>query len=306
MKINTLVKLLSHLRILLVPLLHRTAFLFTNDKLYLQLIYRARFGKKLNLDNPETYNEKLQWLKLYNRCSEYTTMVDKYAVKDYVANIIGDEYIIPTIGVWDSVEDIDFNSLPQQFVLKVTHDSGGLVICKDKSKLDIEKAKQKLRKALLKDYYIPSREWPYKDVPHKIIAEKYMEDETGELRDFKFFCFDGRVKAMFIATDRSNLNEETKFDFFDENFNHLPFTNGHPNSNKTIEKPKNFELMKELGSKLSKGIPHARIDFYDINGKIYFGEITFFHWSGMKPFVPEKWDYIFDSWIELPSKDVRI
>jgi hypothetical protein len=305
MKIKTLIELFRYPRIL-ISILHKTAFLFTNDKLYLQLLYRVSLGKILNLDNPETYNEKLQWLKLFDRRPEYTTMVDKYAVKDYVANIIGDEYIIPTLGVWDRVEDIDFNSLPQQFVLKVTHDSGGLVICKDKSKLNIKKAKQKLSKALLKDYYIPSREWPYKDVPHRIIAEKYMEDETGELRDLKFFCFDGKVNAMFIATDRSNPNEETKFDFFDENFNHLPFTNGHPNSNKTIEKPKNFELMKELGSKLSKGIPHARIDFYDINGKIYFGEITFFHWSGLKPFVPNEWDYIFGSWIELPSKNIKV
>ena len=253
MKKTTIKNLILNPRILLSTFLHKSAFLFSNDKLYLQLVYRARFGKKLNLFNPETYNEKLQGLKLYNRRPEYTTMVDKFAVKDYVANIIGDEYIIPTLGVWDRVEDIDFNSLPQQFVLKVTHDSGGLVICKDKSKLDIEKAKQKLSKALLKDYYIPSREWPYKDVPHKIIAEKYMEDETGELRDFKFFCFDGKVKAMFIATDRSNPNEETKFDFYDMDFNHLDLRMSDPNSkNPPKDKPIMFEKMKELARKISK------------------------------------------------------
>lgn len=273
-----------------------------SDEKYLKLIYWINLGKKLNLENPQTYNEKLQWLKLNDRKDIYTEMVDKYLVKDYVAKIIGEEYIIPTLGVWDSFDEIDFESLPEQFVLKCTHDSGGLIICTDKNGLNKVKAKDKLEKCLKVDYYKRFREWPYKNVKPRIIAEKYMVDESGtELKDYKFFCFDGKVKAMFIATDRSNPNTETKFDFFDREFDHLPFINGHPNADKEIKKPGSFEKMVELAEKLSVGIPQARIDFYDIYGKVYFGEITFFHWSGMKPFKPEEWDYTFGSWIKLPE-----
>lgn len=274
-----------------------------NDIEYLKRLYRAQMKKELNLDNPKTYNEKLQWLKLYDRNPLYTKMVDKYEVKRYVADLIGDEYIIPTIGVWDRFDDIDFDKLPNQFVLKCTHDSGGLVICKDKSKLDLEAAKLKICKSLNRNYYYQGREWAYKDVKPRIIAENYMVDESGyELKDYKFFCFNGVVKAMFIATDRQVVGEETKFDFFDADFNHLPFTNGHPNSKQIIQKPTQFEQMKQLAVILSDGIPHARIDFYEIKGQIYFGEITLSHWSGMVPFEPEEWDYIFGEWLTLPDK----
>ena len=274
-----------------------------SDRKVIEKEFKLTFGRKLDLDNPQTFNEKLQWLKLYNRKPIYTTMVDKYEAKKYVADIIGEEYIIPTLGVWDRFEDIDFDALPDQFVLKCTHDSGGLVICKDKSKLDIGKAEKKIKKSLVRDYYLYSREWPYKDVKPRIIAEKYMEDsETQELRDYKIFCFDGEVKALFIATDRGSQTEETKFDFFDENYNHLPFTNGHPNAKILPQKPEQFELMKELASKLSEGIPHMRVDFYEVDGKVYFGELTFFHWGGLVPFEPEEWDYTFGSWIKLPEK----
>ena len=286
---------------LLIPLGRRGFFNWMSDKKYLNMIFKSKLKKKINWEDPQTFNEKLQWLKLYDRKPIYTTMVDKYAVKKYVADIIGEEYIIPTLGVWDKFDDIDFDKLPNQFVLKCTHDSGGLVIVKDKSKLDKKLAKNKIEKSLKRDYYIAGREWPYKNVPRKIIAEQYMEDtETQELRDYKFFCFNGEVKALFIASDRGNPKEETKFDFYDENFNHLPFTNGHPNATKEIVKPKTFEKMKELASILSKGIPHLRVDFYEIDGKIYFGELTFCHWSGFVPFNPEEWDYIFGSWITLP------
>ena len=271
------------------------------DALYLKLLYKNRMKKKLDLINPKTYNEKLQWLKLYNRKQEYTIMVDKYAVKGYVEKIIGKEYIIPTLGVWEHFDDIDFDKLPDQFVLKCTHDSGGLVICKDKETLDKEKAKKQIEHCLKRRYFLNTREWPYKDVKPQIIAEKYMVDESGyELKDYKFFTFDGKVKAMFIATDRGS-ESETCFDFYDCNFEHLPFKNGHPNAKKKIIKPENFDKMIELAEKLGKDIPHARIDFYNINGKIYFGEITFFHWSGLKPFEPEEWDYKFGSWIQLPG-----
>ncbi|MCM1140586.1 MAG: glycosyl transferase [Muribaculum sp.] len=260
-------------------------------------------GKKLNLDDPVTYNEKLQWLKLYNRNPEYAKMVDKYEAKKYVAELIGEEYIIPTIGIYNNVDEIPWDKLPNQFVLKCTHDSGGIVICKDKSILDIEAAKRKLSRGLRTSYYPRNREWPYKNVIPRIICEEYKVDESGyELKDYKWFCFDGQVKALFIATDRGNPNEDTKFDFFDEDFNHLPFTNGHPNASIVPTKPKGFEIMKQLAAKLSHGMPHARIDFYDINGQVYFGEITFFHWSGIVPFNPESWDETFGSWIKLPSK----
>lgn len=272
------------------------------DKLYLKLFYYIRMQKRLNLNHPQTYNEKLQWLKLYDRNPAYCRMVDKFEAKKYVADIIGDEYIIPTIGIYDSVEEIPWNSLPNQFVLKCTHDSGGIVICKDKDSLNIQEAKKKLSTGLTKSYYYQNREWPYKNVKPRIICEEYKVDESGyELKDYKWFCFDGEVKALFIATDRGK-QEETKFDFYDADFNHLPFTNGHPNSKRTLKKPVGFEKMKELAAKLSKGIPHVRIDLYDINGKIYFGEMTFYHWSGTKPFDPEKWDNIFGSWIKLPKQ----
>ncbi len=272
------------------------------DKAYLKMKFRRSMGHKLNLKAPKSFSEKLQWLKLYDRRPEYTVMVDKVKAKDYVASVLGEEYIIPTLGVWENPDDIDFNKLPDRFVLKCNHNSGtGLFICKDKSKLDIEKVKAELRKGLKDDYYKKNREWPYKDVPRRAFAEAYMEDEYGELRDYKFFCFDGEVKAMFIATDRSKGEHEVRFDFFDENFNHLPFTNGHPNATILPDKPKMFEEMKALASKLSKGIPQVRIDFFEVGTKVYFGEMTFFHWSGMQPFVPEEWDYKFGSWIKLPQ-----
>ena len=271
------------------------------DKLYLQMLYRRVFNKKLDLENPQGYNEKLFWLKLYDRRPEYTTMVDKYAVKQYVADRIGEEYVIPTLGVWNKPEDIEWEKLPDQFVLKCTHDSGGLVICRDKEKLDIQSAMKKLRKSLKTNYYKAGREWPYKNVPRRIIAEKYMEDKSvGELPDYKFFCFDGVVKALFIGTERGT--GDVKFDYYDADFNHLDLVQIHPMSGKDLPKPQHFEKMKELASKLSKGLPQVRVDFYNINGDIYFGELTFFHHGAVIPFHPESWDYTFGSWINLPHK----
>lgn len=268
------------------------------DKLYLKFIYKIKIGKSLNLKNPKTFNEKLQWLKLYDRNPLYTKLVDKYEVKDYVANIIGKEHVIPTIGVYDSFDDINFEKLPKQFVIKCTHDSGGLVIVKDKNKLDIEKAKKKINKSLKKNYYYCGREWPYKNVKPRIIIEKYMEDnKTKELRDYKFFCFDGIPKFMFLATDRQK--NQTKFNFYDMNFNLLPFTQGHPNDLRKILKPEKFDEMVALSKKLSVNIPHVRVDFYEINGKVYFGEMTFYHYSGFTKFNPEEWDEKFGNYIVI-------
>ncbi len=288
----------------IIPILSYKGFLrWIPDKKYLQFIFRIIMKKKLNLDNPITYSEKLQWIKLYDRNPLYIRLVDKYEVKEYIRNIIGDEYVIPTLGVWDKVEDIPFDQLPSQFVLKCTHDSGGIIICKDKNKLDLKKTKKDLNKYLHKSFYWFGREWPYKQVKPRIIAEKYMEDsKTQELRDYKFFSFDGQVNALFIATGRQDPNDETRFDVFDENFNHLDLVNGHPQANIIPDKPECFEKMKSLARKLSSGLPHVRVDFYDIDGEVYFGEMTFFHWSGLKPFEPEKWDEVFGSWITLPEK----
>ena len=271
------------------------------DKWYLFFRFKNRVGYWPHLNHPRTFNEKLQWLKLNDRHAEYTQMVDKIDAKKYVASIIGDKYIIPTLGVWNSVDEIEWDKLPNQFVIKVSSDSGGIVVCKDKQTLDIEKAKEKLSNGWGKNYYVHNKEYPYRDLTPRIIAEEYKEDESGyELRDYKIFCFNGEPKILFVASDRQKAGEDTKFDFFDLNWNHLPFTNGHPNSKEHIAKPKNFEEMLEIAKKLSVGIPQVRIDLYNCNGQIYFGEITFFHWSGMTAFDPIEWDFKLGKMIKLP------
>ena len=270
-----------------------------SDENFLKLKYRLIFGERLDLDNPKTFNEKLQWLKLYDRKDIYTVMVDKYEAKKYVAGIIGEEYIIPTLGIYDKYEDINFDKLPKKFVMKCTHNSGGIVICKDKTKIDNREAKKILNKCLRRNFYYANREWPYKNVKPRIIIEKYMEDKKdGELRDYKLFCFNGKFQMMFIATNRYGAGE-TCFDFFDKDFKHLPFTNGHPNAPVLPHKPTKLKEMIRLAEKLSKGIPQVRVDFYEANGKIYFGEMTFFHWSGLVPFEPEEWDLKFGEMINL-------
>ena len=272
-----------------------------SDSQYLKKMYKIKFHKDLNLENPITFNEKLQWLKLNDRKDIYTTMVDKYKVKDYVASIIGDEYIIPTIGVYNSYDEIDFSKLPEKFVLKPNHTSGDVYICGDKNKINHKKLKKKCKKWLKRDYYLIHREWPYKNVERKLVIEKYMEDKKDkELRDYKFFCFNGKMKYLFIATNRQGEGD-TYFDFFDEKFNHLDITNGHPNAPTIPHKPHNYDKMIELASKLSQNIPHVRVDFYEVNKKIYFGEMTFYHWSGYVPFEPNGWDYEFGKFIKLPK-----
>lgn len=276
------------------------------DKVFLEAAFRARFGRKLNLNNPETFNEKLQWLKLYNRKPEYTKMVDKYLVRDYVKEKIGEEYLIPLLGVWDDPEKIDFDELPMQFVLKCNHNSGlGMCICKDKNSLDINKVKEELKKGINQNYYLTSREWPYKDVPRRIIAEKYMVDESGyELKDYKFYCFDGKVKLVMINSDRMS-SEKTKANYFDENYQPLDFVWGYENAEIPPQKPEKFEEMKYLAEKLSEGISHVRIDFYQTPSGIYFGEITFFDGSGFDAIEPIEWDYKIGRWIKLPLDKVK-
>lgn len=286
---------------LLKRILHLFVKYFGPDKLYLKLWFHSCMGYWMDFKHPRTFNEKLQWLKLHDRKPIYTTLVDKYAVKKYVADIIGEQYIIPTLGVWNSFDDINFDQLPNRFVLKCTHDSGSVVICKDKETFDKDRARQILVSGLKTNYYKKTREWPYKNVKPRIIAEEFKQDiKSNDLPDYKFFCFDGVVKAMYIATERQNNNTDTRFDFFDRDFNHLEFTNGHPMADSTPEKPDCYDEMIELAEMLSKGIPHVRVDFFEENGKVLFGEMTFFHMGGTTPFEPFKWDEVFGSWIKLP------
>ena len=269
------------------------------NRLFLEWHFRWCNGYKLNLNNPQTFNEKIQWLKLNDYHEEYTKMVDKVDAKDYVASVIGEQYIIRTLGVWNTVDEINWEALPNQFVIKSTNDSGGVVVCKDKAKLSMGDAKNKLRSMGGRDYSIISKEYPYKKVPRRFIAEVYIEDESGyELKDYKFFCFDGEVEFLFVATGRQQ--NDIRFDFYDIEFNHLPVLNGHPNADIWPVKPVNYDEMLDVAAKLSKGIPHVRVDLYNVNGKIYFGELTFFHFSGTTPFEPMEWDYKFGKYLKLP------
>lgn len=266
------------------------------DPLYLRIKYYMRTGRRLNLNNPVVYTEKLQWLKLYDRKPVYTTMVDKYEAKKYAADKLGQEHVIPLLGVWDSAEDISIDELPEKFVLKCTHDSGGLQVCEDKSRFDFPAARKKLQEFLNSNYYWTSREWPYKNVKPRVIAEPYMNDlKVGELRDYKFFTFDGEPKVMYIATGRGS--GETYSDFFDMDFNHLDLNIDHRNAPVCPEKPVCFEHMKNAAALLAQGTPQLRVDFYEINGQYYFGEMTFFHCGGFANFTPDRWNKIFGDWI---------
>ncbi len=271
-----------------------------SDEQYLKLLYKAALKKKLNLDNPQTFNEKLQWLKLHDRNPDYTKMVDKYEAKKYVASIIGEEYIIPTLGVYDKFDDIDFDKLPNQFVIKCTHDSGGLVICKDKNTLDIKAARKKISKCLKRNFYYFGREWPYKNVKPRIIIEKYMVDESNkELKDYKVFNFDGKPKIIQVDYDRF---VEHKRNLYDKDWKYIEAAIQYPtNPEIKIEKPKNLTKMLELAKILSKDIPHVRTDFYSIEDKIYFGELTFYSESGLGKFSPKQFEKDMGEWLKLPG-----
>ena len=276
-----------------------------SDEAYLRMLWQRKFHKKLNLNNPETFNEKLQWLKLYDRKPAYTTMVDKYEAKKYVAARVGEEYIIPTLGVWDRFEEIDFDSLPDQFVLKCTHDSGGLAICRDKSKFDKEKARKKIERSLRRNYYWSSREWPYKNVKPRIIAEQYMEDGTGlpGLTDYKFFCFGGEPKLLYVSQGLEN-HATACISFFDLEGKKMPFyRKDYRPVEGELTLPENFSEMREQARELAKNVaaPFVRIDLYAINGETKFSEITFSPCGGMLPFEPAEWDKTLGDWIQLPK-----
>lgn len=273
---------------------------FVPDKLFLQLKYRRHFNRWINFSHPATFNEKLQWLKIYDRKPEYAGMVDKYEVRQYIADIIGEQYLIPLLGVWNHFDDINFSTLPDQFVLKCTHDSGGLVICKDKSNFDITAARKKIEHSLNRNFYYVAREHPYKNIKPRIIAEKYMEaSDTNELLDYKFMCFNGEHKCTFVCSDRRD--GDLKVTFFDNYWNVLPFERHYPRSASPIACPGRYADMVNLAKKLSAGTSFLRVDFYEIEGKIYFGELTFYPGGGFEEFTPEEWDTTLGTWIKLPT-----
>lgn len=281
----------------ILALVRRFNFLFP-DKLYLKVCFYLEMGTTLNLKVPQTFNEKLQWLKLYNRKPEYTMMVDKILVKEYIADIIGREYVVPILGVWDNPDEIDYDSLPDKFVLKTNHSGGntGVVIVKDKAKIDKEFVRRKLQTSLKSDIYKRYREWPYKNVKKKIFAETYLGDE---LIDYKFSCFDGYVDSVMICLDRQL--GDPKFYFFDSQWNLRRYNKRGINAPKdfTIPKPEKIDDMFDLASKISRNFPYSRIDLYNINGKIYFGEITFFPASGFDANLLPETDEYFGSLINL-------
>ncbi len=278
------------------------------DKLYLSLRYRCLMGHWIDWKNPKAFTEKLQWLKVYNRKPEYTTMVDKYAVKQYVAERIGEEYIIPTLGVWNKPEDIDWDALPEQFVLKTTHAGGGtgIVICSDKRNFDKQAAIKKLKASLDSSNYSYFREWPYKNVKKRIIAEKYMvssdrmNDSTYDLSDYKFFCFNGEPQFCQVIRDR---NSKETIDFYDMEWIHQEFIGLNPvarNGLNPVARPKHLDEMQNICRKLSKDIPFVRVDLYVIDDKTYFGELTFFPASGFGVFSPKEWNIKLGNLLELP------
>lgn len=279
---------LKHPRQILLGLLARTSILWS-DRIFLKWRFRLTMRQKLDLDNPQTFNEKLQWLKLYDHNPEYTAMVDKYAAKEWIANRLGEQYIIPTLGVYEHFDDIDFDKLPNQFVLKCTHDSGGLVIVRDKSKFDKVAAKKKIEKHLKCNYYWGLREWPYKNVLPRIIAEKYMTDESGiELKDYKIFCFNGKPEYVEVDFNRHIQHKLNPYDF---DWNPLNFCDSSKNDyDADIKKPARLEDMRKMAAELSKNIKFLRVDFYSIYDKIYVGELTLYPGSGYIQFEPKEVD----------------
>lgn len=274
-----------------------------SDEEYLLRKFSAIMGCQLPLDKPKSFNEKLQWLKLYDRCPEYTEMVDKYKVRKYISEKLGAEYLVPLFGVWDDPEKIDFDALPERFVMKCNHNSGlGMCICKDKKQLNISKVKKELHKGLKQDYYLTGREWPYKNVPRKIIAEQFLQSDEGGLTDYKIHCFNGEPKLILVCKDRF-LNTGLTEDFFSEHWEHLDLRRPkYPNSKQPIPMPDELSEMLGLAKKLSADIPFLRVDFYIVDHRIYFSELTFFPASGFERFEPERWDKTLGDWLILPPK----
>lgn len=276
-----------------------------DDESFLHRKFKACMGRELDLDDPKTFNEKLQWLKLYDRRDEYTMLVDKYLVRDYIREKLGEAYLIPLIGAWDSPDEIDFDALPEKFVLKCNHNSGvGMYICRDKSKMDVKRVKAELRRGLAQDYYLTGREWPYKNVPRKIICEKFMVNENEpDLKDYKFQCLNGRIDHAFVCVGRSDP-QNLRYYYFDADWNELPYSVHKCDDRDFLMKlkPKTWDRMKEIAELLCADLPEVRVDLYEINGQIYFGELTFFTSSGFDDTITPEADLEIGSRLILPSK----
>lgn len=274
------------------------------DELFLKIVYKIRLDKKLNLKAPKTFNEKLQWLKLHDRNPLYTDLADKYNVKPIISELIGKEHIIETLAVYDSFDSINFDELPNQFVLKCTHDSGGLVICRDKNRLDYEKAKLKLDQCMKRNYFYHGREWPYKNIVPRIIAEKYMEDNSDKsLKDYKFYCFNNKPELLYISQGLEN-HKTAHISFFDLNGNRMPFKRtDFQGFDEDPKMPCDMNAMIDLAGKIAEYVncPFLRVDLYEINGQIYFSKVTFHPCSGFMPFEPYEWDLRLGKMIKLPT-----
>lgn len=287
--------------LLLTHIMRHWPFRCVTDEFYLKIFFKAYQGKKLNIDKPITFNEKLQWLKLYDRNPQYTMLSDKYCVREYIKKTIGEEYLIPLLGVWDNAKDIDFTTLPNEFVLKCNHDSGSVIICHNKEKLNIDKTITTLNKSLHKQYFWKSREYNYKNIKPRILAEKLMVDlESNELRDYKYFCFNG--EPIFVQVDIGRFSNHIR-NFYDMEWNFIQVSYGCRNDeNVIIKKPKQHDQMIYLAKILSKGRPHVRVDFYVVNEKVFFGELTFHHGGGAMIVEPKEYDYIWGEYLKLPLK----
>lgn len=296
MDMKKIVYYLLHERRLLKIVILAKLTKFFSDKYYIEKMFELKFGYKPDLDSPQTFNEKLNWLKLNNRNPLYTMLADKYSVKEYVAQTIGEKYVVPCYGKWECFEDIDFDTLPNQFVLKLNHDSSGAFICNNKNTIDKKELKKVLSRNIKRNYYWWLREWPYKNIKPCILSEKLLVDGTGAvLRDYKFWCFNGEPKYMYCTVKGVKTYEN----FYDMNFSPVDINHGFPRHIPEFDKPANFELMKDLAAKLSKGIPFVRVDFFDVEGHVYFGEYTFYDWGGMRPFVSINVDKELGSYINI-------
>ncbi|WP_165247919.1 ATP-grasp fold amidoligase family protein [Adlercreutzia sp. ZJ141] len=286
--------------LVLVHMCQRWPLRAISDRTYINLFYYAYQGIFPNLNNPEGFNEKLQWLKLHTYNEFYTNLTDKYLVKNYVAKILGDQHVIPTLAVWDRVEDIDAQKLPESFVLKCNHDSGSVVVCKDIKNFDIDSAKKKLGKALKRNYFWKSREPNYRKIKPKVIAEQYVEDVgKNELTDYKFFCFDG--VARFVQVDSGRFSQHIR-NFYTTDWEFIDVEYGCANDKRLVQDPPiHFREMLDMAEMLSEGIPHVRVDFYDTGAQVFFGEMTFHHGGGVMDITPPFYDRLWGSYLSLPT-----
>ena len=275
---------------------------FLSDENYIRLIYRLRMGKKLNLEHPKTFTEKLQWLKLNDHNPMYTTIADKLAMRDYVEKKIGPGHTVPVLGTWKTFSDIDFDKLPTRFVLKTTHDSGSFVICNDKATFNKAKAKKVLIRSLKSNYYKTTREWQYKNIEPLIIAEEYLDDGKNNLTDYKFFCFNGKPVFMYCEEEAS---EHLTQAIADMQYNLMPFSMEDDKAESLPSKPKCFSSMEKIAQELSEGFPFVRVDMYCINDKVYVGELTLYHYGGYTPFRPKEWDLKLGEMLDITSVETK-